>query len=161
MTLTRLGTNAITALPAGVGGKVLQVVQTEFAANIATSSTSYVDSGISASITPTSTSNKIYISAVAGGTTYTADGYLDISLYSQINGGGYSSIQPDNTSNPFQKIKNASIIFYIPMIINYLYSPSTTNQVDIKVYIKSVTGSGQYLTEADRIATLTLMEISA
>jgi len=160
MALTRLGTNAITALPAGVGGKVLQVVQTEFAANIATSSTSYVDSGIAASITPTSTSNKIYISAVAGGTTYATDGYLDISLYSQINGGGYSSIQPDNTSNPFQKIKNASIIFYIPMIINYLYSPSTTSQVDIKVYIKSVTGSTQYVSEADRIATLTLMEIA-
>ena len=52
--------SAITALPTGLGGKVLQVVQGNTATQVA-HSTSYADTGLTASITPSSTSNKILI----------------------------------------------------------------------------------------------------
>jgi hypothetical protein len=42
MALITLGANAITALPSGVGGKVLQVVQTKKLLTDSTTSTSFV-----------------------------------------------------------------------------------------------------------------------
>ena len=80
MTITRLGgANAITgtlpaanindtsignitALPAGVGGKVLQVVSANKTNSFTTTSTAFSDvTGLSVSITPSSSSNKILI----------------------------------------------------------------------------------------------------
>jgi len=53
---------AISALPAGVGGKVLQVKQTVKTDVFSSTSTSAVDvTGLSVSITPASSSNKIYV----------------------------------------------------------------------------------------------------
>ena len=46
---------------ADTGGKILQVLQSTFTAATSTSSTSLVDTGLSVSITPSSTSNKILI----------------------------------------------------------------------------------------------------
>ena len=69
MALTRLGVNNIsnstianvTALPAAITtGKVLQVVQGNTATQVA-HSTSYADTGLTASITPSSSSNKVLI----------------------------------------------------------------------------------------------------
>jgi len=81
MAITRLsGTNAIsgtlpaaninntsignvTALPAGVGGKVLQAVQTVKTNRTTFSSSSFIDlTGLSLSITPSSTSSKVLVS---------------------------------------------------------------------------------------------------
>lgn len=54
---------ALITLGANSGkGKVLQVVQGSFGSDFTTSSTTLQDSGLSVSITPTSTSNKIYVS---------------------------------------------------------------------------------------------------
>ena len=66
MSITRLGTNAIisvpssaiTALPAGVGGKVVQVVIGTTEASGTTTSATFASTGLSASITPSSTSIK-------------------------------------------------------------------------------------------------------
>ena len=56
--------SAITALPTGLGGKVLQVVTDEMSSNVSTNSDSYSDiSGLSVSITPSATSSKIYVIA--------------------------------------------------------------------------------------------------
>ena len=64
MALIRLNNQSIssvTALPSGVGGKILQVVTDSDTTNTVHSSTSYTDTGLSATITPTSTSSKIII----------------------------------------------------------------------------------------------------
>ena len=62
MALIKLGANAITALPAGVGGKVLQIVQ-GIKTDTMTSTTmnTFLASGLSASITPSATSSKILV----------------------------------------------------------------------------------------------------
>ena len=67
MAITRLNNNSITsvtALPSGVAtGKIGQIIMVEQPATVDIASTSYVDiSGLSVSITPTSTSSKIFIS---------------------------------------------------------------------------------------------------
>ena len=61
-------TGKTVTLPAGVGGKVLQVVQTVKSDTFSTSSTTFTDvTGLSVSITPSSTSNKILILASISG----------------------------------------------------------------------------------------------
>ena len=63
MALTKINNNtlsAITGLPAGVGGKVLQVVYASGTAAHNTSSTTYADV-ISKAITPVSSSSTIYV----------------------------------------------------------------------------------------------------
>ena len=50
-----------TTLPAGVGGKVLQVVSFNTTTQTQTTSTSFIDTAITGSITPSSTSSKVLI----------------------------------------------------------------------------------------------------
>ena len=65
--LNNLSVSALTALPSGVGGKVLQVVSTQVTSTISTTITTaltfYDLSGLSATITPSSASNKILVVA--------------------------------------------------------------------------------------------------
>ena len=61
-----LSSNTVT-LPSGVGGKVLQVVQTTKTDRFTTSSSSLVDiTGFSVNITPSSSSNKILVMFTLG-----------------------------------------------------------------------------------------------
>ena len=59
--LNNQSVSALTALPAGLGGKILQVVTVNHEPEATSSSTSYSDTGLTASITPSSSSNKILI----------------------------------------------------------------------------------------------------
>jgi len=59
--------SAITGLPAGVGGKVLQVVQGTTGTQVEGTFASETDLGLSVNITPSSSSNKILITAGLGG----------------------------------------------------------------------------------------------
>ena len=65
MSITKLNNRsltAVTALPSGVGGKVLQVVSATKTDTASSSSSSYADiTGLSVSITPSSASNKILV----------------------------------------------------------------------------------------------------
>jgi len=141
MALTRLGTNAITALPAGVGGKVLQVVsatKTDTFTATGFSSWNYVDvTGLSVSITPSSTSNKIliigYISGGGDNAFYRLDkngstitGYLGTQTGSYTLGFGSA-----NSTSIYNVNGNA--------VISYLDSPASTSALTYKV---QVTGNG-------------------
>ena len=48
-------------LPAGMGGKVLQVVHSTYSTETNSSTETFTDSGLSVSITPSSTSSKILV----------------------------------------------------------------------------------------------------
>ena len=61
ITLNNNSLSSITALPAGVGGKVLQVVYSSTTTEKVVSSATFVDTGLSASITPSATSSKILV----------------------------------------------------------------------------------------------------
>ena len=80
--------SSVTALPSGVGGKIGQVVATSNAMSTTyiTSTSSVAISGLSVTITPTSTSSKIYVHATFS---YTQDGHSAGTLaFSQIYRGG-------------------------------------------------------------------------
>lgn len=133
-----LAANAVTAgkLASGVGGKILQVLQSTFTAATSTSSTSLVDSGLSVSITPSSTSNKILIM---------------YGLYMSVNSGEYSgstSIVRGSTEifigDAISSSRRASAFMWPnsgrdPHFVGhqFLDSPSTTSATTYKIQYRS------------------------
>jgi hypothetical protein len=128
MALTRLGTNAITALPAGVGGKVLQVVSTAKTDSFTTTATSDTSvTGLSLSITPSSASNKIYV--IFAGVTYclnSANYFGAISIYRDSTRiiGGQAGV-PSTAGG----VVNSCIAI--------LDSPATTSAITYDIRLKS------------------------
>jgi len=140
--------------PAG-GGKVLQVVQGTYSTATATTSTSYVDTNLTASITPSSTSSKILVIAT---------------LPMKINGSAgddlQGSMQLVRGSTSILNYENNLSIYLgaaqwkFPLSMTYLDSPSTTSSTAYKVQIKS---QGKTITaqEGNSTSVILLLEIGA
>ena len=138
-------------------GKIGQVVQATSTANQTTSSSSFVAvSGMSLSITPTSASSKIYLTAMQ---------VLGIGL-----GGGYAmrvSIFRDGTNlngndNGLASFGTDASGTNVTTPIIYLDSPSTTSAITYQVYFRSVGGATvSYNNYSGATATLIAMEVLA
>jgi hypothetical protein len=153
MALTKINNNtlsAITGLPAGVGGKVLQVVTGETGTQV-THSTSYADTGLSASITPSSTSNKILI-------------LVDQCVYWTTNGLTIRILR-DSTSVFEQPV---AYTVYDDTVANhrsiygiqYLDSPSSTSSLTFKTQCKLHTSGTITTQDNSNKSRITLMEIA-
>lgn len=132
------------------GGKVLQVVEGNHSTNVTTSSTSYVTTGLTQSITPSSSSSKILVTAnvmayvISGGVgvyvIYKGASAIGDECYFHTGVGGQA----------------------LNLNLMYLDSPSTTSATTYTVYFKAVTGGGspqaQYSNYGSRIL---LTEIGA
>jgi hypothetical protein len=156
---------AVTALPAAIStGKVLQVVEGSTTTQVAIASTSYTDTGITASITPSSASSKILVSVTIQFSAY-RDNNTSIRSYVNLVRGAtqvYESpealgSQVGTGSSGYQQIWST-----IPLI--YLDSPSSTSAVTYKVQAKNYeTSNNRQLkvsTSSSR-STITLTEVSA
>jgi len=155
ITLNNNSLSSVTALPAGVGGKVLQVVQGSTSTEV-THSTSYADTGLSASITPSSTSNKVLI-------------LVNQHCKAQGPNGVSLKLLRDSTAiyTPAQ-----SYSFYIDTTdahirghqsFNYLDSPSSTSAITYKTQgIKYRSDNTAHTQSGSRWTSfITLMEVSA
>jgi len=169
--------SAITVLPAGVGGKVLQVVQTEKSDTFSSTSTSFADvTGLSVAITPSSSSNKvlIHVSICFGGgqNLYFHAKLLRGSTDIAIGDAGESSqtratipLSLDDANNANYKVKNSQMSF--------LDSPSTTSATTYKIQAQSYSGDSRemYINRPSNnanggyigryVSTITAMEVSA
>jgi len=143
----------ITALPAGVGGKVLQVVQDTLTSQFSTSSSTYADTGLTASITPSSTSNKILILL----------DMLTCTVSANANNGIAVRILRDTT----EVFTDAWFIYNFDGTaiqqnsgsFQYTDSPSSTSSLTYKVQLKARTNSAS-INPNNQIASMTLMEIA-
>jgi hypothetical protein len=151
------------AAPAG-GGKVLQVVQASYATQTAIASTSYTDTGLSLSITPTSATSKVLVMVSQQ---YLLDRSSAIESGSfQIMRGATSVFDTGaNTTGPYIAAGGASSISLGGFsTLNYLDSPATTSattystQARIQYTANFGTLFAQY---ASGKSTITLMEIGA
>jgi hypothetical protein len=127
-------------------GKVLQVVQAIDTSTSNTTGTTFVGSGTGVSITPSSTSSKVYISAM-------------MTVESQDR--AYFSIYRDSTNlgdaNGLVMSQVANV--NVALSMHYLDSPNTTSAVSYEVYFRSQT-SGQQSNAIEPIV-LVAMEIGA
>jgi|688.fasta_scaffold227575_3 hypothetical protein len=146
------------AAPAA-GGKVLQVITAETSSSTAISSTSYADTGITATITPSSASSKILV-------IITANTYLDSGgSRTVINAGG--QIVRESTAvyvaGVSARIQTSSAT--LQMILNnsytYLDSPATTSATTYKLQGKNGSASDTVYFNNAGTSTITLLEIGA
>jgi hypothetical protein len=136
-------------------GSVIQVVNSTYSTQTATTSTSFVTTGLSASITPSSSSSKILIVA-----SYTA---LDTTTYQQswhtiyrgstnLGHSSYGMLQwYGNVNNPYS----------FQVALSYLDSPSTTSSTTYSTYMRSGSGQSIRAFESGTVGSIILMEIAA
>ena len=147
-------TGKTVTLPAGTGGKVLQVVNATRAATSVTTSTSFVSNGLTASITPSSSSSKIFVSVSSVGDSGASGVTAFYTLYrNSTNLGG--------ATEGLGGVSASSGNIRAPIAFNYLDSPSTTSSVSYTLYFRSINGT---LVEvppyASGVQVITLMEIA-
>jgi hypothetical protein len=147
--------SSITAsqLPAG---SVLQVVQSTLATFSTTTSTTYTDTGLSASITPSSSSSKILIISSAGvGSSAPAGG----SLNRIVRGSTAIFTQGVSYSGAGSVYTGSSLV--------YLDSPATTSSTTYKIQFVTQNAAstaffnGDFGSFTGETASITLMEIAA
>jgi hypothetical protein len=155
ITLNNNSLSDVTELPAGVGGKVLQVVQATSATITSTTSNSYVTTGLSASITPTSASNKVLIIAVSNvvasiSTDVNTTIFRGTVAGTNLASSGSMSYKYNNQASEPSSVTNV-----------FLDSPSTTSATTYTFAFKStVSGQTSTIQAAAAEGTITLMEIA-
>lgn len=161
------------------GGAVLQVVQGTLNTSGSTASTSYIDVGLSASITPISTSSKILVVGHIHLNNGSQNGTYMRILRDATNifvGTGTNAIS-DGTSGTVAStsgfLPNGTEGYQVvPCIVNYLDSPASTSTIIYKVQIRTGTGNTVYWNRQQSsgggnpdfgyfASSLTLMEIAA
>ena len=159
MSLTKINNNtlsAVTALPASIPtGRVLQVVNSTNGSNASTSTQSYV-SYLTATITPSSTSNKIFI--VFSGNGYANTKTIQVALFR----GGVSDTRL-NTSVVYNGSSSTTNYQTQPLGLSDVDSPSTTNAQTYTIGFRPVGGNVYaQIGEAgySTVQNLTLMEIA-
>ena len=143
--------SAITALPAGVGGKVLQVVSTSNG-NSASSSTTSIVSFMNLSITPSSTSSKIMCFYQGVGYANGQNNTLLIRLYR----GTISGTQIAQTANADGNNDYEGYSFSL----SKLDSPSTTSAQQYTIGFGATQNLFHNIGFSSNTHTLTLMEIA-
>jgi hypothetical protein len=142
-------------------GRVLQVVSGTYSTLTSFSSTSFTDTGLSLSITPSSSASKILVMVSQpvnfGRLSNAINGYYQLVRGSTaIFNGGRSFGMYANTATDFD---NQSILNSI-----YLDSPATTSSTTYKTQAKLSTTANSAIVlfqQDSAVASITLMEISA
>ena len=139
-------------------GSVLQVVNASTSSQVSTASSAYLDTGLTATITPTSASSKILVVVDQSGVY--ADGNnntgVDLFIYrgatqlAKIGG----RVAGDKASGVSMSIGSVTS--------NYLDSPATTSATTYKTqFLAGSNTNSAYVQVYSALSTITLMEISA
>ena len=156
MALIRLNNQSIssvTALPSGVGGKVLQVVTNSSLTGLTTSSTSFVKAPLDVTITPTSSSSKIYISANLQINAFQTSQWIDYTLFR----GGTNLASTNGLGGGL----SAGGDTHMPGVIAMIDSPSTTSSILYSIYVKARTAVSMRYNPDSHECNITAMEIGA
>jgi hypothetical protein len=157
MTIVISGDNGITFPNSTVqasSGVVLQVVQGISSTQVLTSSTSYVTTGLSASITPKFATSKILILVSLP----TANQGISTSAFFTIYKG--STNLASNVFNAFVQSYGSASTIYNSQIMNFLDSPATTSSTTYSVYMQAYSAQNLAAMINSTIGTITLMEIA-
>jgi len=147
--------SAITALPAAIStGKVLQTVMGTQTTGVSTTSGSYVTTGLTASITPSSSSNKILVSATLTVSNRASGGEMMCTLFRDstniITSGSQDGFNQNFNSAGRQDATAACV---------FLDTPSSTSSTAYTVYIKAQGGTAESMSEGTT-GSIVLMEIA-
>jgi hypothetical protein len=160
---TSLPSSIVTASGLSMG-KIGQVITATKTSQFETTSTSYASSGLEATITPTSTSSKIFMIAATGAihTSTTSSGGETLARFYK----NHASISATAIGNDYCVAKSRQDGSYNQEAggggsPHYLDSPSTTEAITYTVYLRINTGTNGRLGQNNTATTITLMEVLA
>jgi hypothetical protein len=159
------------ATPASQTGQIVQVKTAALTSTFTTSSTTFVDSGLSVSITPSSITNKIYAMATlncGGAISITIDALL-VRNSTAICIGDAAGSRTQISSSAGVPGTTADMVF---CAINFVDSPASTSAQTYKIQVRAGVGSGSLYINRSSLdtdsaafsrsaSTLTLFEITA
>lgn len=145
-------TRAVNTALAGAGG-VLQVVNATYGVGTNNNTTTYADTGLTATITPTSATSKILIFVNQSG----------LNNDTTNSGTSVQLLRSSTSLIVFAAFYGYGLSQYVSSASSsYLDSPATTSATTYKTQFKRGTGSGfSYVQDNGSISTITLMEIAA
>jgi len=139
-------------------GTVLQVVQATHATEVTTSSTSYVTTNLTASITPNSASNKILIIVAFPGDNSTGNGGNEGGDFTIFRGASTDLL----TRGGDTYYNSGGVNIGMSVSMNYLDSPATTSSTSYTVYMKARDATASMKScHNGSTGTIILMEIAA
>ena len=153
------GTKIVSSTSGGLysPGNVIQTIQGSLNTAISTTSTSYINTGLSVTITPTNASSKILITAQLTGTSGAA------------NGGGFAIYRNSSAIfTPSQTDATGPYMIYggsawQTPILNYLDSPGSTAALTYSIYWRAYSTvfflNGLTTATTSGISTITVQEI--
>ena len=160
--LTSGGASSAPSWAAAAGGKVLQVTSASINTEVRTTSTSFVASGMIATLANPIQAGSLVAMFLNGGTmltgSWTAKTYT--TFYYSFDGGAYAV----TSSDPMEYVVwagTSGTVEGIPHSMNYLLNPGGAGTVSIQPYFKASSGDNQYFNEAGYRATMIVMEIGA
>lgn len=154
------------ATPAGGGGKVLQVKSFTTSTASTTTSSTWANTNITLSITPSASTSKVMVISSIPIQYYTNGASLNqvgmgINLYRNsstifdISGAGGECFYITDSENSYKQMSDIASI-------NYLDSPATTSSTSYTIWFRNNSGSNTAKTSNDsRVSSLVLMEIGA
>lgn len=164
VTATTISTNAITTVAGkpilNSTGSILQVVQSTHSTAATYTSTTYIATGLTGIITPSSTSSKILVMINLQAGSYSSN-VANLGIQLQRNGSGVYTTQFGYVNSV-----NASINMNTYIGFNYLDSPAATSPLTYSIFLNGSINSGpngnytQY-NFGNSTSFLTLLEVSA
>lgn len=143
-------------------GNVIQVVQVSYSTLTSTTSGTFTDSGLTASITPTSSSSQILV-LVNQQIRVNKSGAADTGYGFRLVRGSTTIFTRDDsaTAQYYTTQAGTSADLRFPNTIIYLDSPATTSSTVYKTQINSFNTSTVAAQHGSQPSTITLMEIAA
>ena len=142
------------ATPAG-GGKVLQVIYGSTSSTVTSTSATFADTNLSASITPSSATSKVLVLvAQNGGAKFSADTSLSAKLVRGATDLVTFATSAGNTDN-----SNSN--YFGTCSVNYLDSPATTSATTYKTQYANNGGGSVRFQASNASSQIILMEIGA
>jgi hypothetical protein len=139
----------------GVPGLVLQVVNATYSTQVSTASGVTASTGLTASITPSSSTSKIFILAT----------YSQYATSAGSSGAGFQIYR--NASNLAVLASNAGYVVggsglvIMPLSFTYFDSPNTTSSTSYTIYFQGGSGGTATVQRDGQSSWITLMEIAA
>ncbi len=161
-----LNSDGSTTIASGAG-KILQVVEGSTSSQVSSAVGTWTATNLTASITPTSSSNKVYVSACTSIWQSILDNVAYVTIFRSTDGGSnWTNLGHDDGSNAGQGwgyLYSSSHRLNAIQTLTILDTPSSTSAVQYKVYIRAFNSSGAcYLPHnSDATNRIHLMEVAA
>jgi len=140
-------------------GKILQVVTSTYSTEESTTSTSFVDTSLTATITPSSATSKVLVLTSFVARSQTTGAYEARRTLHAISRGGTDIIN-QHTTGYYDQQGTTTRENYSNAALIVLDSPATTSATTYTLQ-HAITGTATCYTFNNRLGTMTLMEVSA